>query len=85
MTQVLTQSNKPGSLRSRMQILAQMISTRYNGIDYMCSAETASVFFLLRDLMTFFDQYQAEHYTEALNVSYLECIILLLLIFFFFY
>ncbi|KAK6632192.1 hypothetical protein RUM44_007223 [Polyplax serrata] len=67
MTQVLTQPNKTGSLRSRMQILAHMISTRYSGLDYMCSAETASVFFLLRDLMTFFDQYHAEHYVEALN------------------
>lgn len=68
LTQVLTQVSKPGSLRSRMQTLAHNISTRYMGRESSCTAETASVFFILRDLMTFFDQYHAGHYTEALNV-----------------
>lgn len=69
LTQVLTQVNKPGSLRSRMQYLAHNISQRYSGHEYTCSPETVSVFFILRDLMTFFDQYHEGQYNEALNVS----------------
>ncbi|XP_067007700.1 nuclear pore complex protein Nup93 [Anabrus simplex] len=65
--QVVHHMNKPGSLRSRLQDLAYSIIMRYEGMQLSCSPETASMFFTLRDLLLFFDQYHAQDYQQALE------------------
>jgi nuclear pore complex protein Nup93 len=69
LSQVVHQVNRPGSLRSRLQELADNISSRYRGQQINSSPDTASTFFLLRDLLTFFDQYHAQEYHQALEVN----------------
>ncbi|XP_069674985.1 nuclear pore complex protein Nup93-like [Periplaneta americana] len=67
LSQVVHQINRPGSLRSRLQELANNITNRYRGQQINCSPDTASTFFLLRDLLIFFDQYHAQEYVPALE------------------
>jgi nuclear pore complex protein Nup93 len=68
MSQVVHQVNRPGSLRSRLQELADIITSQYRGQQINGSPDTASTFFLLRDLLVFFDQYHAREYHQALEV-----------------
>ena len=75
MSQVVHQVNRPGSLRSRLQELADIITSQYRGQQINSSPDTASIFFLLRDLLVFFDQYHAQEYHQALEVSSLVCLI----------
>ena len=75
MSQVVHQVNHPGSLRSRLQELAEIITSQYRGQQINSSPDTASTFFLLRDLLVFFDQYHAQEYHQALEVSFLVCLI----------
>jgi len=74
MSQVVHQVNRPGSLRSRLQELAEIITSQYRGQQINSSPDTASTFFLLRDLLVFFDQYHAQEYHQALEVSSLVCL-----------
>lgn len=67
MSQVVHQVNRPGSLRSRLQELAEIITSQYRGQQINSSPDTASTFFLLRDLLVFFDQYHAQEYHQALE------------------
>lgn len=68
LTQVVTQVSKEGSLRARLQKLAHEITTRYGGSEITASAETAATFYILKDLLVFFDQFHAEHHSQALEV-----------------
>ncbi|KDR10998.1 nuclear pore complex protein Nup93-like [Zootermopsis nevadensis] len=67
LSQVVHQVNRPGSLRSRLQELADNITSRYRGQQINSSPDIASTFFLLRDLLIFFDQYHAQEYHQALE------------------
>ncbi|KAH0554443.1 nuclear pore complex protein Nup93-like isoform X2 [Cotesia glomerata] len=67
LAQVVSQKNTAGSLRSRLQTIANVISLRYQGIAIQVSAELVAAFYTLRDLMTFFDQYHNEQYQTALR------------------
>ncbi|PSN56287.1 Nuclear pore complex protein Nup93 [Blattella germanica] len=73
LSQVVHQVTRPGSLRARLQELAESITARYRGQQISSSPETASTFFLLRDLLNFFDQFHAQEYPQALEqLSYLR-------------
>ncbi|KAJ9586210.1 hypothetical protein L9F63_020150, partial [Diploptera punctata] len=67
LSQVVHQVNAPGSLRSRLQELADNIIMRYRGQQINSSPDTASSFFLLRELLTFYNQYHAKEYQQALE------------------
>jgi nuclear pore complex protein Nup93 len=69
LSQVACQINRSGSLRSRLQLLADNITSQYRGLQINSSPDTASTFFLLRDLLVFFDQYHAQEYHQALEVN----------------
>lgn len=65
--QVVHKPKKADSLRNRLQEKAYNITNRLMGQQFSCSSETASTFFVLRDLLGFFDQYHAQEYQQALQ------------------
>ncbi|KAK7873073.1 hypothetical protein R5R35_000357 [Gryllus longicercus] len=67
LAQVVQQINSPGSVRARLQELAASVSARYEGQHISCSSQTSSAFFTLRDLLVFFDQYNAGEHQLALE------------------
>jgi hypothetical protein len=69
MSKVALQDNYPGSTRTHLQELADSITSRYNLQQISISSDTASAFSLLRKLFTFFNQYHAKEYHQALEVS----------------
>lgn len=67
LAQVVSQKSTSGSLRSRLQLMANEISLRYQGIAIQVPAELIAGFYTLRDLMVFFDQFHNEQYQTALR------------------
>ncbi|OAD54318.1 Nuclear pore complex protein Nup93 [Eufriesea mexicana] len=67
LAQVVNRKVSPGSLRSRLQVSATEISTRYQNIEIQAPSELVSAFYTLRHLMVFFDQFHNEQYQSALR------------------
>ncbi|KOC66137.1 Nuclear pore complex protein Nup93 [Habropoda laboriosa] len=67
LAQVVSQTVSQGSLRSRLQVTATEISTRYQNIEIQAPSELVSAFYTLRHLMVFFDQFHNEQYQSALR------------------
>ncbi|XP_049773822.1 nuclear pore complex protein Nup93-like isoform X1 [Schistocerca cancellata] len=67
LSQVVHKVKKPNSLRSRLQEYAYSITNRYAGQPFSCASDTISTFIVLRDLLTFFDQYHAQEHQQALE------------------
>lgn len=67
-SQVACQPNAPQSRRSRIQAMALDIATRYKSSEQAASKEAMGTFYLLLDLMSFFDQYHANKLQEALDI-----------------
>lgn len=67
LAQVVSQKSTTGSLRSRLQIMANEISLRYQGIPIQVPAELIAGFYTLRDLMVFFDQFHNDQHQTALR------------------
>ncbi|XP_076633557.1 nuclear pore complex protein Nup93 [Colletes latitarsis] len=67
LAQVVSQKDSPGSLRSRLQVTATELSTRYQGIQIHAPSKLVSAFHTLRHLMVFFDQFHNEQYQSALR------------------
>jgi hypothetical protein len=69
MSEVVHEVNQPGSLHTCLQQLADSITSRYDQQQIIISNDTATAFFLLRELFKFFDQYHAREYHQVLEVS----------------
>lgn len=60
--------SEPGSLRNRLQEKAVLFGERYSREGYKTSSSMVNSFVKLKDLLTFFDQYQAKQYPQAIKV-----------------
>ncbi|XP_076352512.1 nuclear pore complex protein Nup93-like [Tachypleus tridentatus] len=67
LSQVVPQVKIPGSTRDRLESMALDIAERYKTHGHSGSRETTGTCYLLLDLMTFFNQYHAKRYSEALD------------------
>ncbi|XP_018336593.1 nuclear pore complex protein Nup93-like [Agrilus planipennis] len=67
LAQVVHLPSKDGSLRERLEAKAHNIAERYSRSGFNCSSQVASTFLVLKDLLTFFDQYHAKQYVAALK------------------
>ncbi|XP_011499100.1 PREDICTED: nuclear pore complex protein Nup93-like [Ceratosolen solmsi marchali] len=67
LAQIVSKKSTPGSLRSRLQIKATEISLRYQGLPIQAAAESVAAFYILRDLMVFFDQFHNNQHQNALK------------------
>jgi len=68
LTQVLSQPPAPQSNKDRLRQLALTIAQRYRELGQEGSRHTANTFYLLLDLMTFFDLYHTNKIEQAYNV-----------------
>lgn len=68
--------SEPGSLRSRLADYAENLTTRYSGIEVECEQDIQDTFYILKDLLKFFDHCAKKQYLEALDVSYLVKLLL---------
>ena len=68
LAQVVTQPNVAESRRDRLQRQALEIAKRYSAIGHTASKDPTAAFFLLLDIMTFFDAYHAGKSDDALNI-----------------
>ena len=66
--QVATQPSILESRRDRLQRMAVEIAKRYSTVGHAASKDPTAAFFLLLDLMTFFDAFHAKKYDDALNI-----------------
>lgn len=67
LAQVVAQPVAHESRRERLQRQAVTIAKRYRNLGHGASAETTATFYLLLDLMTFFDLYHGQKFDEALD------------------
>ncbi|XP_064640294.1 nuclear pore complex protein Nup93-like [Lineus longissimus] len=67
LTQVLSQAPTPQSARDRLKALAVAIAERYRSLGQEGTRSTTCTFYLLLDLMTFFDEYHAQHLDQAMD------------------
>ncbi|XP_040572118.1 nuclear pore complex protein Nup93 [Lepeophtheirus salmonis] len=67
LSQVVSQSPVAESRRDRLQRKAVDIAKRYRANGHTASRETIATFFLLLDLMTFFDLYHMKKYDDAID------------------
>ncbi|XP_069113478.1 nuclear pore complex protein Nup93-like [Argopecten irradians] len=67
-SQVVSRSNSPQSSRDRLRSLAIGMAERYRSKGVEGNRSNTSTFFLLLDLLTFFDFYHAGNMDEGLNV-----------------
>jgi nuclear pore complex protein Nup93 len=65
---VVSSPSPPQSDRHRLQTLCTSIAERYRNHGYAPKYEISHTFFLLLDLMTFFDRYHSKAFDEALKV-----------------
>ncbi|KAF5308812.1 hypothetical protein FQR65_LT06045 [Abscondita terminalis] len=65
--QIVPAKPTEASLRQRLPIKVNEIADRYSRTGYNCSAIKQSSFNILKDLLTFFDQYHANLYQQALK------------------
>ena len=63
----------PESERDRLQRLAVSIAERYKGCGHSASQSLAHTFFLLLDIMQFFDHYHSKRPSQALEVCVCVC------------
>jgi nuclear pore complex protein Nup93 len=68
LSQVVTQPNTPQSRRDLLQSLALGIADRYKTQGVGGDRDVSGTFYLLLDIMTFFDQFHAKNYQDALDV-----------------
>lgn len=59
----------PQSLRDRLHQLAVVLAERYKGCGHSAPNSLAHTFFLLLDIMTFFDHYHNKREEQALEVN----------------
>ena len=59
----------PQSQRARLQQLAVGVAERYKGCGHSAPPPLAHTFFLLLDIMTFFDHYHSKRPDRALEVG----------------
>lgn len=59
--------NEAGSLRNRLQEKAVLFGERYSREGYKTSSSMVNSFIKLKDLLTFFDQYHAKQYPQAMK------------------
>ena len=59
----------PQSQRARLQQLAVLVAERYKGCGHSAPQPVAHTFFLLLDIMTFFDHYHSRRPDQALEVT----------------
>ncbi|KFB38186.1 AGAP003459-PA-like protein [Anopheles sinensis] len=68
LSQVVHHVNKEGSLRQRVQRMANDFAERYTGVEKNCDPQTWSTFNLLKELATFFDYYHGKNHQSAMDV-----------------
>ena len=61
--------NSPQSSRERLQNLSRALAERYKLHGHNGSRQRSATFYLLIDLMYFFDLYHEQQYDEALDVN----------------
>lgn len=64
---VVHQTSKKDSLRERLYMKALEFSERYADSEHHCDSGIRATFLVLRDLVKFFDEYQAQKYQLALE------------------
>lgn len=67
LSQVVHLAPVPGSTRERLQILAEELAFRYVGDSFKCSRQIYTTFYILKDLLNFFDHYHNGQYVLALE------------------
>lgn len=73
LSSVASAPTSPQSQRARLQQLAVVVAERYKGCGHSAPQPLAHTFFLLLDIMTFFDHYHSKRPDQALEVSALCC------------
>ena len=68
LAQVVSEPSVPESRRCRLQRHAVEIACRYRSIGHTASHDATAAFFLLLDLMTFFDAFHAQLFKDALEI-----------------
>lgn len=68
LAQVVAQAAVAESRRERLHRLAVSIAKRYKTEGHTASQDTTSTFFLLLDIMTFFDLFHVKKYDEAIDI-----------------
>ncbi|XP_042895519.1 nuclear pore complex protein Nup93 [Parasteatoda tepidariorum] len=68
MSQVTPEMNVLGSNRQRLENIALSIAERYKIQGHSANPETSATFFLLLDLMSFFNFYHKNQHTQALDM-----------------
>lgn len=69
LSSVASAPTSPQSQRARLQQLAVVVAERYKGCGHSAPPPLAHTFFLLLDIMTFFDHYHSKRPDQALEVS----------------
>ena len=69
LSSVASTPTSPQSQRARLQQLAVVVAERYKGCGHSAPPPLAHTFFLLLDIMTFFDHYHSKRPDQALEVS----------------
>lgn len=65
--QVISQPSVPESRRDRIQRSSVEVARRYRALGHDAPREDTAAFYLMLDLMTFFDLYHANKLDEALD------------------
>ncbi|XP_063234645.1 nuclear pore complex protein Nup93-like isoform X2 [Bacillus rossius redtenbacheri] len=68
MSQVVSQAQKPDSLRARLQEHAKNVSDRTRSSDLHCRPELTVTFSIMKELFMFFDYYHSQHFDLAMEV-----------------
>lgn len=68
LSQDVSHLSQPQSRRDRLRTKAFEIGLRYKTHGHTATKETAGTFFILLDLINFFDQYHLNNYQEALDI-----------------
>ena len=70
---IVAESKSEGSKRERIELFTLKLAERFCNEGNSADKETIGIFYLLLDLMTFFDYYHKKMYNDALDVS-LDCL-----------
>jgi nuclear pore complex protein Nup93 len=70
LSSVASSPPSPQSQRARLQQLAVLVAERYKGCGHSAPQPVAHTFFLLLDIMTFFDHYHSRRPDQALEVVF---------------
>ncbi|XP_053681356.1 nuclear pore complex protein Nup93-1-like [Anopheles nili] len=68
LSQVVHHANKEGSLRERVQRMANDFTVRYTGAEKNCDPQTWATFSLLKELAAFFDCYHGKNHQSAMDI-----------------